>query len=305
MLIEPLYREMACGLEKGIFSNFFPKFVQSRASRSIRIADCGACVGQTAILYDNTIRTILNDEAYSNSEILCYEPLYENIVQLTKNVRERPIIHIVESAVSDFVGKESFVVPYRFDAMSASMPAGTSWAGLLKPKDFGSHQYEMVDVDVLRLDSQGEFDFIKLDLQGGEIPAIVGLGGSIQNVSIIYSETSLLPKTGAVDFLRQNGFVCFYDTLLIGMNNSAKIIDFRKLESIGINITSGILPEMCMKETFLCNGYFDIMNAHLLDDDGELYPEIAEELTSLGVRFIQSDIIAVNARIAGDALNLI
>ena len=96
-----------------------------------------------------------------------------------------------------------------------SLP-GYSSEGYLVPANFKATKGKSFDVDVVRLADilDDEVTLLKLDLQGGEYDALVGLGDKMNRVRYCYIEFSLHWNT--LDLLLQNDFIVF-DTPFTGI----------------------------------------------------------------------------------------
>jgi FkbM family methyltransferase len=218
-----------------------PRFTKSFASDFYQFADCGAAVGHTALAYRKIQEENLPPSIKEKAKIYCYEPLPENLKELMLNTFYYPEILVRPVAVSNFIGKSSFAIPRRAVGESSHWGHGTSAVGFL-----GSVEtFENIEVPVVRLDSdcQDGFDFVKLDLQGGEKSALQGLGSNIMRAKLIYSEFQLLTRSqdSTLSFLLDCGFICFFDRLQIGIKADQKDIPLTLLSNLGLVVEQLIL----------------------------------------------------------------
>lgn len=195
-------------------------------------------------------------------------------------------------AVSDFCGKASFAIPRRTLDEASHWGKGTSAVGFLG----NMNNLESIEVDVTRLDNECEegFDFIKLDLQGGERKALQGLGDKLTRAKLIYAEHQLLrdPQDGALNWLLECGFTCFFDRLQIGVRTNVGEIPISLLIELGIVVDRLLLPDIRgVGEDYMLFGYFDSSSSSL-GLSGLLSPAIVNDLMSAGVYYSQTDVIA-------------
>lgn len=122
--------------------------------------DVGAANGQT---------TRLIKKYAAQARVMAFEPFPGNAALLRENLAALKDVTIVTAAVADVVGRRSFHCPQvRAD--------GGSNVGYLAAEDWRRDPDEMVEVDVVRLDDvvRQHVDFLKIDVQGGEIGVLRG-----------------------------------------------------------------------------------------------------------------------------------
>jgi len=296
VLIEPLYAKMKTGNRESLLDTLLPNAIREFGPEFSRFADCGAGVGETSVIYSALLEKHLLETDNHNFSVVCFEPLPENIYQLKKASQKHAGISVRPVAVSNFNGKSTFSIPSRMSSVEneAWIP-GTSFDGHL-----GQSGSEAIEVDVIRLDEEDSFDFLKLDLQGGELAALHGLGKKLREVKVAYAETQLLSKSDTVNFLRDNGFVCFFDRLQFGFHNSISWIALERLDALGLKISHFNLPAK-FGIPFYCVGYFD-SSKDPVDTDGNLHANVLNDLTGIGLEYLQTDVLAINSAVASRLL---
>jgi FkbM family methyltransferase len=250
--------------------------------------DGGAGIGHTSKHYAQ----ILAQHAGEAGRVYCYEPLPENVRLLQRNVSSSPACVIRDAAISNAPGKASFAVPYRAGEGGGVWEAGSSWAGFLHR---GGGSPETVEVRVVRLDQEdiSRFDFVKLDLQGGEQDAIEGMGSRVSEAKIIYSECQLLQGGNSAKALLDRGFVVMYDRLQFGFRADAPAVPMEFLKHVGLVIDRTNLPKQGGLP-LICWGHFS-KDAWLDPDTLMIKKNTAAQLREAGVSYVQTDALAVNA----------
>ena len=101
------------------------------------------------------------------------------------------------------------------------VPAGSSWGdgsmegysslGFLVDDRDADEVVETIEVEAVRADDviDRAVDFVKLDLQGGELDALRGMSGLLSQVSLMWVEYT--GQEGLLDYLSEQGFLV-YDT---------------------------------------------------------------------------------------------
>ena len=277
-------------LSSAFIDKTLPYFVRELGCEFSRFADCGAGVGSSAINYASILKEHLPKKC-NNAQVYCYEPLPENFAMLERRLGNNPIFSLKKVAVSDFTGQSNFHVPSRMKG-GDTWVAGTSYGGSLEEKAFGDN----VVVPTVRLDQEtnGSFDFIKVDLQGGELRALKGLGEKIKDVKLIYSETQLLKDSSeVVDFLQNNGFIVFYDLLQFGFKDPQAYVDVDSLKELGLCVSTLRVPTSDGFPLILW-GHFDRAKGPKLNRSGQLEDDVKKFFVKAGLNYLQTDIIAVN-----------
>lgn len=288
---------MKAGNRESLLDDLLPVAIKKFGPGFSRFADCGAGVGTVSAHYSALLDTHLAPSDRAVANVACFEPLPENLVELRRVCLNQPNLTVRPAAVSNFNGRASFAVPTRMATLeNTQWPPGTSFDGSL-----GSYNTESVEVDVVRLDADPPYDFIKLDLQGGEINALEGLGEKIKDVKMIYSEYQLLTKANTVEYLRSRGFICFFDRLQFGFRPDIAWIALEVLEQWGLKISHINLPAT-LGIPFFCIGYFD-MHADPVQHNGCLSDEMIKQIDEIGLSYLQTDILAINSKFAGELVN--
>jgi DNA-binding transcriptional ArsR family regulator len=170
---------------------------------------------------------------------------------------------------------------------------GTSWGGSLKLK---RRDRETVTVSKVRLIDEPipRFDFVKLDLQGGERDAILGMGDRLSEAKLLCVEIQLAwGPDNPVELLLEHGFICFYDRLQFGFRPGTMSVPLDVLEECGLVIDRMRLPQGSMP--LVCWGYFEREGA-IDPTTYVIRVELAERLRESGMDYIQTDTLAINAR---------
>lgn len=286
-------------LDTGRFKGSLLPFVLSRLTADLdaefcRFADCGAGIGHTSQAYASLLDKHLSDEAKADALLACFEPLPENFQQLQKNVTSQGFVKLHQEAVSNVAGSVDFYVPSRMGSGSTGWTEGTSYGGSLQKKSAS----ERVTVDAVRLEDayREPFDFVKLDLQGGELKAIQGLGNLLPLVKLLYVETQLLSRDTTTDYLNKNGFITLFDDIQFGLKAGTAAIPHGVLQSLGIRLTRTHLPTTS-GFPLICWGHFapdaDLFDAATLS----FKPAVVQKLLDAGVNYMQTDVLAINPSI--------
>lgn len=283
-----------------------PKMIEYYKENFRVIADCGGGIGHTALMYEKFLKDGLAPELYLNSAVFVYEPLPENIGELKIKVASKPVITVREVAVSDFNGESSFMIPRRMTGSSTSWGAGTSAVGYLGHNSGA----ETVGVKVVRLadEEPDYFDFIKLDLQGGERKALIGLGDKLQRAKLIYAEHQLLysPDTQPLEFLENAGYICYFDRLQFGFKGNTEEVPISLLKEAGITIERFRMPDnRGMSSSGIFWGSIDINSTRHLSANGRLSQEIIDKLRSANAEYIQTDVVAIHRDYYAEIVSLL
>lgn len=247
--------------------------------------------------WGDTARTIASSTS-DDGVIYAFEPFPGNH-RFFEGIDHR--VKLIRSAISDHVGTASFVVPRVVDAADAwaergmvgyssvghlqTQTASPFWKrfarrtrALLMNKGQGADGW--IQVETTRIDasiSDSHFDFVKLDLQGGELPALKGMGRSLQDTDLIWLEFSNQP--GLLAFLLERDFVLFDTNYLCTKFESR---DFRVV---------GLKPA---RQITLSTSQTALLATRYKESD-----KAYSEWFSAGQRdgyFIQADLLAVNEK---------
>ena len=149
---------------------------------------------------------------FPSARITCFEPLALHIESLAKVADAHGPMQICQAAVGESTGVASIYLTHYSDCSSLlePVPAGR-WADALTVE-------KRVEIPVLRLDEYQERekhfpDFIKLDIQGGELAAMRGGIATLARTRWLLTEVQFVssyvgaPSAGEIfAFLSQQGF---------------------------------------------------------------------------------------------------
>ncbi len=303
MLTSLLAYIQACEAKANCIDYLLPRLIKHYQADFRVFADCGAGVGHTALKFARDLKSNLDSSLQDGASITAFEPLPENFEELRTQIATRPEIEAIPKAVADYVGETEFVVPRRMQGESTRWGAGTSAVGYIGK----SATAETVKVNVTRLDEikPSGFDFIKLDLQGGELAAMKGSGETLKKAKLIYAEHQLLsPRKGQpLDFLQSNGFICYYDRIQFGLRD-ANILPLSLLEEAGIHVSRVQLPDGRGMPMILW-GQLSFGNRSALLSDGSFTAGFADELAKAGIYYLQTDVVAINAEHHAEIVTLL
>jgi FkbM family methyltransferase len=292
------------GIQGSALDYILPKMVKFYQTGFCRFADCGAGVGHTALGYVKALKKNLSDDALQSAFINAYEPLPENFAELTIRTKDIPLIKIRKTAVSDFQGNAKFVVPQRMVGDSKAWGNATSAVGYLGNATVG----DVVDVDVVKLEDEVEpcFDFIKLDLQGGERKALDGAGKRLRRTKLVYAEHQLLGRkeTQPLELLLDNGFICFFDAIQFGFEGTLQELPISLLKETGIEIDRMRLADTRGFPNIFW-GNISIEKTSHFSPVGIFEQTFIEKLRGAGLKYIQTDVLAINVDIQRNVLSLL
>ena len=193
-------------LLSGVAATVEHRKILSQIDNCSVVIDGGANKGQFAVLAHSL---------WPSASIFCFEPLDEprsQLERLTRSIRDIRVfplaLHSTQCSMQMFLTK-------RRDSSSLFRPEG--------PKDCTADQYQVADgVTEIRtttldqwatLESTGTIDLIKLDLQGGELQALIGAADSLKSTRFIFCELSYRRTyqgqplcTEVITWLAQHGF---------------------------------------------------------------------------------------------------
>lgn len=229
--------------QTSILDLLLPQITKLLQDDFIYWVDGGAGVGTTSAAYAAILDRELHEENKAKSLVACYDPLPENVAVLRERFGDAPRFLIRDVALSNAAGEAIFSVPSRITSAGAGPWApGTSYSGSLK---HAAADREKITVKTVRLADEGipRFDFVKLDLQGGELDALKGMGDKLKEAKLLYIETQLLHNWDVLSFLSENGFFLLFDRLQFGFDSSTKYLPFEALNKCGITIDRMHLPQ--------------------------------------------------------------
>ncbi|HWD27859.1 MAG TPA: FkbM family methyltransferase [Rhizomicrobium sp.] len=161
------------------------------------IVDVGAAFG-------HTVRVSL--DANPAARVIAYEPFEGNLALLRAAAQDDPRLTVRPVAVTDRAGTARFDVPWVVDAARAAQgfPRGSSVAGKIARN--GSLHVETVRLDQ---DIAEHVDFLKLDVQGGELAALEGAEALMAGAGIDYIYIEFNGNWRVLRFLARHGYVLF------------------------------------------------------------------------------------------------
>lgn len=149
--------------------------------------DVGAFTG------DSTIDFISSFGENSYKKILCYEICKENIEKMQKNLKNYKNIYIFEKAITNFNGTTHF-------NKNADLSANSTNSG-------GELAVEAVTLDA---DIKDKITMVKMDIEGGEMNALIGMENHIKNdtpkllISVYHNNTDLLDIPKFISTINKN-----------------------------------------------------------------------------------------------------
>ncbi|MDJ0929225.1 MAG: FkbM family methyltransferase [Gammaproteobacteria bacterium] len=279
-----------------------PRLVAKLQSQFCRFVDVGAGVGTTALEYHEILKQSLGTGFLRHlrgdgprASITCYEPLPENFAELSKRLAGLRECRLREAAAWNENGTEMFTVPNRQTAAAETWGVGTSWEGTILPNKRKRRKYESVEVRTVRLEDDLDEvpDFVKLDLQGGEMPAIEGLGDMLDDIKLLYVETQLMKQEPTCQFLADNGFVVMYDKYQAALSHGVTRIPAQALRDLGI-VIDDIVFVPGTSEPPVMWGHFTTGQALL--DGYSIAPAARDALWDLGISYVQVDALCINRK---------
>lgn len=273
-----------------------PLLVQAQGREFNRFADCGAGVGNTALSYGMLFDKADCGAARDGAKIHCFEPLPENFLQIERRLSGCPIFELHQRAVSNETGQAQFCVPSRLAQDAAGhWKTGTSYAGHLGRVD----SQETIDVATVRLDQidGGRFDFVKADLQGGELNALLGLGSKLSDVKVVYVEMQLLKDNSRLlTLLRDAGFSLYYDQLQFGLTDPGPYVELGAIRNVGLSVTR-MRRDIGDGLPLIMWGHFHSLGERIVDSSGALTDSAHAAFRCAKIQYLQTDVIAVHSRI--------
>jgi FkbM family methyltransferase len=224
--------------------------------------------------------------ANGRCRVWAFEPFPGNIPHFERTIGTNPGARFFKSALGSFSGAGTFYVKRVVDGTQAGWAAmnGYSSEGYLVPTEgfTAPKTGQTFEVDVIRLEDivDEEITLLKLDLQGGEYDALVGLGTKLELVKYAYVEFSL--DWRSLDYLLEYDFVVF-DTPYTGIPKVSVAEAMALFES----------PHVIN----LSNGHQAVSGViKSLPRGKEVYREFLEDFKARYFHHLWSDLIAVNGR---------
>ena len=149
--------------------------------------DVGAFTG------DSTIDFISSFGENSYKKILCYEICKENIEKMQKNLKNYKNVYIFEKAVTNFNGIAHF---------NKNLDLSTN----------STQENGELSVDAVKLDNDitEKITMVKMDIEGGEMNALIGMENHIKNdtptllISVYHNNTDLLDIPKFISTINKN-----------------------------------------------------------------------------------------------------
>lgn len=207
------------------------EFLSGTDSNFEFFVDGGAGLGETAdLIFRSCIR--------SKGKLLAFEPNPANVSAFINRFPDHIIL------LPEALGESSRLASFQTsstttkDSSNPFRAPGTSYVGRLTA-DSLSNEITTITVPVVRLvDKLKEFrfpriDFLKLDLQGGELDALIGLDHMLSDTKVIWLEFT--GQTGLLKYVYEAGFEAF-DTVYLFVGEPNELIkDLFHIISNGIN----------------------------------------------------------------------
>lgn len=171
----------------------------------------------------------------------------------------------------------------------------TSYSGMLSSYTGADH----ITVPVTRLDQYEPYDFVKLDLQGGEAAAISGMGQNLLKAKLIYAEMQFLNDESTARILDDAGYVVLFDRLQFGC--STDDVPLAVFDECGLELVRYTGPKASGFSSF---GFVTFKPGSTPIDPKTLTmrADLVEKLKAAGVQYMQTDVLALHPNIAGRAL---
>ena len=219
------------------------KIIKDEIKSGDIVIDLGAHIGYYTLLFAKHIG--------STGKVFAFEPEPSNFSLLKKNILENNYTNIIseQKAVSNSNSKIDFWIGQ--DSSGANR--------IYKPEKTNTQNFKISTVDCIRLDdyfSNSEFfdkiNFIKMDLEGAEYQALLGMHSLLANNNKLSILTEFSPNslddagTSAskfFDLFLNEGFQLYFldDT-------SQKIIPIEKNDLLEINSTNQVINLLCKKQ---------------------------------------------------------
>ena len=233
--------DLSLNQEYGILET---KIIKDEIKSGDIVIDLGAHIGYYTLLLAKYVGT--------NGKVFAFEPEPSNFSLLKKNILENNYENVIleQKAVSNSNSKIDFWVGQ--DSSGANR--------IYEPKKTNTQKFKTSTVDCIRLDdyfSNYEFfnkiNFIKMDLEGAEYHALLGMLSLLRNNTKISILTEFSPNslhdagtspTKFFDLFLDEGFQIYHlDDV------SQKIIPIEKTNLSNINATKQVINLLCKKQT--------------------------------------------------------
>ena len=203
----------------------------------IRRITTGAFHDQRMLLSGTRVRTIFDigantgkvtarySKLFPEATIYSFEPFPESFQKLRRRFEGNSLVKPIQFAVSNKVGKKKFYVN-QDSTTNSLLPTGDDAGCWVDPNDMKS--VTTIDVPVTTIDnfckqeSIDEIQILKMDIQGGELMALVGASEKLGQGSIllIYTEILFVPiYEGEAFFYEICGLLSGYGYKLFNMYN--------------------------------------------------------------------------------------
>lgn len=171
---------------ENVYKHYFDLDLMPKCENEVFV-DVGAYTG------DSTIDFISSYDENSYKKILCYEICKENIEKMQKNLENYKNIYIFEKAITNFNGTTHF-------DKNADLSANSTNSG-------GKLAVEAVTLDA---DIKDKITMVKMDIEGGEMNALIGMKNHINNdtptllISVYHNNTDLLDIPKYISTINKN-----------------------------------------------------------------------------------------------------
>ena len=235
--------------------------------------DGGAGLGETAA----KMMKALPDEEF---RIIAFEPNQANVQNFKESDRR---ITLIPKAMGAEHGQAEFFISQNTQRTSDAnkyLVLGTSFVGRLSMNTDTTRQGTRYQVDVvpmaetLRGQGLSSAEFIKLDLQGGELDALKGAREMLDGVQWMWIEFGGQP--GLLEFLKERGFILFDTEYLFTGEPTREVLDAFTITRKGTNSINRTI-------------FFGRRNSIWQD-----YEERFRQFRKLGM--VQTDMVAVSPR---------
>jgi FkbM family methyltransferase len=180
--------------------------------------DIGAAAGS----FTKRIKELTSD----STEVIAFEPFEGNHQYFFKNTQSFRNVSLVKKAVSQSAGTASFFVSSVVTGNEAGwegMP-GYSSVGTLKENNKAKNLKEL-SVETIAIDDliSTHVDFMKVDVQGGELDVLKGSKKTIDTYGVDVLHLEYSGDEGIIEFLNSHDYVIFdTDYLIIPKANSER-----------------------------------------------------------------------------------
>lgn len=187
--------------------------------------------------------------AFPNAKIYSFECNHDSYLRCVEATKDFPRCNVVNKAVHNYDGVCRFYPIDTINTVTTHADGNPGASSLFKAAGTYDHiekyvQHE-VEVPCTRLDTWAkensieEIDLLWMDLQGGELLALEGLGDLLQKVKVIHTEVELNPMyTGQVlfpeveKFMVENGFKRVWGNLHVQFGTDVIYIRNEEIERI-------------------------------------------------------------------------